>query len=158
MVKLRRLIHADKVPIYLLDPELLKEAAKYLDWRREWKEQLIYITGIVHDNFRIPTKILKFETFNDPTFVMDEPISSMRTLAEDSHLLLMVFHSHPQLIPFPSDLDWQTQLNLERIYDTIGGILGLNGYIRFFSGKPFKIHVCGKGIEEVWENLYYRIL
>jgi hypothetical protein len=77
----------------------------------------------------------------------------LRISEEFGHPQLGMFHSHTSHgvgSTTPSSIDINYLKRTDKIgINCIGGIFSLDGYVRFFSLKPFEMDIYGKGVKEI---------
>jgi hypothetical protein len=128
-------------------------------------ETFYYVTGPEIDGIRILDRIEKFgyEERNG-AFAKAVTLDSTRKLIkldEHDHRLWGYFHSH--LEPGvsgtnPSFIDLRFRDLLDRGgHKAIGVIFSRDSFIRFFSAKPFRVIIYGKGVEKINEELYHLV-
>lgn len=145
--------------LYQISSIFLLESWKFLASDPKRAERLHLVTGtITEDGTKVLSRIEKVEMeHQSPAYVQAKRNASHKkivSLSEDfGHLLLGMFHSHTSNgagSTSPSSIDIQNLRRKEKIgINCLGGIFSLDGFIRFFSLKPFEIQVYGKGVSEI---------
>lgn len=82
----------------------------------------------------------------------------LQNLHFEGYKLFGCFHVHPGCgvgATFPSGTDMELIDNFEAgKYKTVSAIFSRDGFIRFLAPFPFKIHIYGKGVRKINEELY----
>lgn len=149
-----------KTPTYLVTSLFLRDSFYLLNQRNV--ESLHFVTGPEKEGTKVLAQRVGFRLEYQSAISAKGDSEAVRKvliqLSEDNLRLLGYFHIHPGIgagSTFPSSTD----LALERLlnqggYEAIGAIFSRDGFIRFFSSKPFNIKICGNGVEKVNENVY----
>lgn len=146
---------------YLVGSWFLHRCHEYLvQGEPEW---MLYVTGVcingVHTLDQMATFPFEKQSAGyvkgDQAFARDVLLD----MAEMGHRLQAVYHSHRLTGPnavSPSAIDKAHQERLERGgYPVVSAIFSEDGYIRFFTiDQPFKVHLYGKGVDQVEEYLF----
>lgn len=146
--------------IFLADTEVLRLAANYLT--ADEKENMLFVTGMKHENTRVLAHMLKCRSNRSMTGVevgSGDVFSSLYPYQKKGYGLHAIFHSHPGGgIPTPSSIDMQLHQTLEKHgYSVIGGVFTKTA-ARFFSWRlNFKI-VIGGNDYELYKGDPYTIL
>jgi hypothetical protein len=144
---------------YQISSLFMVDCCKYLTSNSNLCERLHFVTGTITDD---GTKVLsrmekvKLES-QSPVYVQADRGDSHKKIVniseEFGHLLLGMFHSHTSngaSSTAPSSIDIQNLKRKDKIgISCIGGIFSFDGYVRFFSLKPFEIKIYGKGVKEI---------
>ena len=158
--------HAKKKPemvTYLVSSLFLHE--NYDLMKDNAIETFYYVTGPETDGIKILDRIEKFgyEERNGAYAKAVTKDSTMILIKLDlhDHRLWGYFHSHTE--PgingtSPSFVDLNLRDTLDRGgYKAIGVIFSKDGFIRFFSSKPFRIIIYGEGVVKINEELYHLV-
>ena len=158
--------HAKKQPgiaTYLVSSLFLHE--NYDLMKNDSIETFYYVTGPETCGIKILDKIEKFGyEERSGVFAKANTKESTQILIKldlHSHRLWGYFHSHTEPGASgtnPSWLDLRLRNTLDRGgHKAIGVIFSKDGFIRFFSSKPFQIIIYGEGVEKVNEELYHLV-
>lgn len=128
-------------------------------------ETFYYVTGPETIGIKILDRIEKFgyEERNG-AYAKAVTLDSTRILIKldlHGHRLWGYFHSHTASGAYgssPSFVDLNLRDTLDRGgYKAIGVIFSKDGFIRFFSSKPFRIIIYGEGVVKINEELYHLV-
>ena len=159
-------IHEKKKPetvTYLVSSLFLHE--NYDLMRNDPIETFYYVTGPEIGGIKILDRIEKFgyEQRNG-AFAKAVTLDSTRILIKldlHAHRLWGYFHSHIAPGAYGASPSW-VDLNLRDTFDrggyrAIGVIFSRDGFIRFFSSKPFEVIIYGEGVVKINEELYHLV-
>lgn len=147
-------------PIYMVSSLFLQDSFALLNQREV--ESLHFVTGPEIGEIRVLDKIMDFRLEHQSSVYAKADSEAVRKvlirLSQYKFRLLGYFHIHPGSgagSTSPSGID----LTLDRLFDkggyeTVGAIFSRDGFIRFFSSRPFKIQIYGEGVEKINERLY----
>lgn len=129
---------------------------------RSEKESVHLITGVETGslNHLDEKLILKHEVRElvEAKILDNEINTNLQNLHFEGYKLFGCFHVHPgQGIgsTYPSSIDMELIDRFEAgKYKTVSAIFSRDGFIRFFAPFPFKIHIFGKGVRKINEELY----
>jgi hypothetical protein len=148
------------VATYMLSSLTIQEACGALTTTAD--EDLRFATGlVVAPKTYAVTRLLQFQLKRKSAVYAEGDQEAVARLLiglhNVDHKLFMTWHSHSGFGPestHPSSTDNDFHRRLEAgNYPVIGGIVNRQGYVRFFSHKrPFKVSVCGKGVEVIDEQ------
>ena len=159
-------IHAKNKPeiaTYLVSSLFLHE--NYDLMKNDPIETFYYVTGPEIDGIKILDKIEKFG-YEERSGIFAKAVTKESTLIlikldSYDHRLWGYFHNHTEpgvSGTGPSWVDLKFRNTLDRGgHKAMGVIFSKDGFIRFFSSKPFKIIIYGKGVEKVNEELYHLV-
>jgi proteasome lid subunit RPN8/RPN11 len=151
------------VPEYLLSSWFLTECASYLVGDLRGHERLLMISGVkIREGQRTLDRMVRVELADQSAIhALANQHELQRHLIEFSerwgHALHGLFHSHPGtgvLATRPSSTDLETHERYERGYPVVGMICVRDGFLRFFSHRPFTIRLYGKGVEQHDDHLF----
>jgi len=158
--------HAKKKPeivTYLVSSLFLHENFDLM--KDDSTETFYYVTGPEVCGVKILDKIEKFG-YEERSGVFAKAVTKESTLILikldlHGHRLWGYFHSHTQpgvSGTGPSWVDLRLRDTLDRGgHKAIGVIFSKDGFIRFFSPKPFKIIIYGEGVVKINEELYHLV-
>lgn len=129
---------------------------------RSEKESVHLITGVENGIIKHLDEalILEHEVKELVTAkVFDSEVNiAMQNLDFDGYRLFGCFHIHPGYGPGatgPSEIDLELITNFETgKYPAVSAIFSRDGYIRFMAPFQFRIHVHGKGVRKINEELF----
>lgn len=129
---------------------------------RSEKESVHLITGIETGALKhLDEKlILKHEVRElvEAKLFDSEINANLQNLHFEGYKLFGCFHVHPGCgagATFPSGIDIELIDNFEAgKYKTVSAIFSRDGFIRFLAPFPFRIHIFGKGVRKINEELF----
>ena len=159
-------IHEKKKPetvTYLVSSLFLHENYDLI--KNDPIETFYFVTGPEIGGIKILDRIEKFG-YEERSGVFAKAITQDSTrilinLDLYGHRLWGYFHSHTACGASGASPSW-VDLNLRDTFDrggyrAIGVIFSRDGFIRFFSSKPFEVIIYGEGVVKINEELYHLV-
>lgn len=145
---------------YVMSSLFLNRSYRYLTKTRP--EDLHLATGIVLNGAFVLSEMIQLPNVRRAlTGASASPVETSKGLLTIEAYGLRcggLFHSHPGQGPdstLPSSIDLRNHRTWEKAYPLVGAIFSQDGYIRFFtsSAQP-RVHIMGKKVSKINENLY----
>lgn len=156
-----RLVNKPRSAVYAVDSWYLRDLMLTLTPSKD--EHAVYITGPQIEGVRVLSRTCTFD-LDEQSLVSakgnpESCLTALIKILENGNGLHAIAHSHPGSGPSATQQSDTDMIHLRSIQhagaDVIGLIFTRDGFVRFYTyDKPFVVHVTGKGVSHVENNIY----
>lgn len=156
-----RMLHKPGTLVFATDAWYLRDLQRKLTPKRD--EDAVYVTGPTIEGVRVLSRTCEFDLDErSPVYARGNSqscLASLLRILDNGNDMHAIAHSHPgsgASATQQSNIDMGHLCGIQRAgAKTIGVIFTRDGFLRFFTyNTPFVVHVTGKGVVRVQENVY----